>query len=97
MPSPENRFDRLVRLSRRAAEEAPAGPMPAALATRVLAHVRAGVRESASPWEWLSFRAVPVAGLAAAICVLYFGGGRLRAPADELGLAEAFVEQQLLP
>ena len=97
MPSPESPYERLLQLSRRAPETSTVDPLPAALATRVLAQVRAGAREPVSAWEWLSFRAVPVAAVVALVCVLLPDDAWTPPLADEQRLAEALVAQQLLP
>jgi hypothetical protein len=97
MPSPENRFERLAKLSRSAPADGSADTLPPALATRVLAQLRAAAREPVSPWEWLSLRALPLAATVAAICI-FFGDGLWPSPAaDEQRLAQAIVQQQLTP
>src|SRR3954447_8903471 len=70
MSTPEDLFLRLSRLAR-GAPARPPGELPAGLATRVLAQVRAARRaEGASLWERLSLGALPFAAAAAALCLL---------------------------
>jgi hypothetical protein len=94
---PEDRFERLARLGRRAPQETSDPSLPPALATRVLAELRAAAHEPESPLEWLSFRAVPLAAVAAAICIYFAGGLGLRRGTDEQRLAQAIVQEQLSP
>ena len=97
MPSPENRFERLVRLSRRAPDDTPDGAMPPALATRVIAQLRPVDREPISAWEWLSLRAVPLAAVAAAVCVFLGDDTWPNRPVDEERLTQAIIQDQLAP
>ena len=97
MPSAEKLFARLARLARRAPEAVPSDDLPPALATRVLARLRADDLQPASPWERLSIRAVPLGAAAAVIC-LYFGSRPTEPPgADEQWLAQSIVQNQLEP
>jgi hypothetical protein len=70
MATPEDLFLRLSRLARRAPAQ-PSGELPPGLSTRVLAQVRAAQNaEGVSPWERLSFGALPFATAVAALCLL---------------------------
>ena len=97
MHSAEKLFARLARLSRRVPEDAPSHELPPALATRVLARLRADELAPASPWERLSIRALPLGAAAAVIC-LYFGSRTTEVPgSDEQWLAQSIVQNQLEP
>ena len=97
MPPPDTRFERLANLARRAPENAPDRSMSPALATRVLARIRPAERAAESPWVWLSIRAVPVAGVVAALCFFSDRIAGTERPLDEQRLAGAIVDQQLAP
>ena len=97
MHSSEKILVGLARLARSAPDDPPPVQLPPALPTRVLAQLRAARPEAASPWEWLSVRAVPLAAAAAALCV-YVGGSLSRsAQPDPQWLAESIIQRQLEP
>lgn len=97
MSSPDGHFSRLTQLARRAPEPELADEPPTALTRRVLAQLRADERTTVSAWEWLSFRALPLAAAMAAICVFLNDGLTPNRPDDELRLAQAMIQEQLAP
>jgi hypothetical protein len=97
MPSRDDSLERLARLARRAPDDDSADAMPPALPTLVLRQLRADQPQAISPWEWLSWRALPLAAAMAAVCVFLDKGQWLNRATDEQRLAQAIVQEQLLP
>src|SRR4051812_33315896 len=97
MSKPDDLFDRLSRLARRAPEQA-RRELPAGLATRVLARVRAAQRaERASMWERLSLGSLPFAAATAAVCLLVSQARQEPPRADADLLVEHLLTSDLHP